>query len=520
MKFPLFKNLKFFFQDVKALATGRPSNSYFNHVYQEFFEDFVNDIKMFSRNPHYDAGKTGRLQDDWPTTADTPSQNFKQSWRILIARSIDAVDNNPHGISLLNTLQNNVVGKGMRPIARIKNKNGKLVDGLNKILDEGWKRYNDQWDASNNCNHMELQQVRFREIFTTGSTLTNLRPAPKENFLSIRNQMVNVLRLDESKDDITPAFSDPQKETKTVFGINLTEDNEAVSYYIQGMNEAVSSKFMRLNFRTKVAEQVIGQPWLIPALSYLWANRSLIKDELISSRIQAMISLFMPRDSITGIINKQLNANNQYEMESGRIYYGKKGEEPKVIQANNSIKDVLDPLQRLLLHAITTTQGVSYQTATRDLVRTNMASGRINVNEDRKAYRPIQKWLAKNLLQEDWNTYVKYMFMEGHIPGYSIVDYNKDPWYYNQVFWIPPGFDMVDPAKEGLAAKELISANMLTYEKWYGDQGEDWRVALKQRADENKFMEKLKLAVPDAVAAGNNILTDSEEEEEEDVEEF
>ena len=195
MKIPFLKNIKFFWNDIVSLARGRPSNSYFDYVYGELFEDFINDIKMFSRDPHYDAAKTGRLHDDWGTTSDTPSQNFKMSWRILIARSIDAVDNNPHGVSVLNTLLNNVIGQGLRPIARVKDKKGKLVETVNRALNEGWKRYSDQWDAANKNTHAELQRIRFREIFTTGSTITNLRPAPDKNYLSIRNQIVNVLRL-------------------------------------------------------------------------------------------------------------------------------------------------------------------------------------------------------------------------------------------------------------------------------------------------------------------------------------
>jgi len=454
--------------------------------------------RMFS----YDAGKKGRLQDDWSSTTKTPSQNFKKEWRTIIARSVNSFDNNPHTVALLNTLQSNVIGNGIRPVAMVKDSNGKPIEGLNKQLNEGWKRYNDQWDSRGKDTHAELQKMRFGETFRTGSTITNLRPSDKGSYLSITNQVVNVLRLDESRDWLTMSYNEPQVKS-TVFGINLNENGKAVSYWIQGLENPVSADLMRVDFRTIMAEQYLGIPWLIAALKYLWANEQLISDKLISSRIQAMIGLFIPNTLMNNLIKKQKNADNQLEWMQGKVYYGQKGEEPKVIQPDDSIKDVLEPLQRLLLHAISMTLGLSYQTVTRDLVRTNMASGRINVNEDRKVYRGLQKWFAKDVLQPDWETFVRYMFLEGKIAGKSIVDYNKDRWKYNQAHWIPSGFDFIDPSKEATASIDLINNKQMTYEKWYGEQGIDYRDAFEQIAIENGLMKELKIEPIDVQNAAN-----------------
>jgi len=441
---------------------------------------------------HYDAGEMGRLQDDWATTTNTPSQNFKANWRTIIARSIHSYDNNPHTQALLGTLLSNVIGNGIRPVAMVKNNGGEPVEGINKVLNEAWKRYNDEWDSRRKDTHAELQKVRFGEIFRTGSTITNLRPSEKGSFLSITNQVINVLRLDDSRDLLSESFDDPQTKN-TVFGININENERAISYWIKGLDRPVSAELMKLDFKTILAEQYIGMPWLMAALKYLWANEQLISDKLISSRIQAMIALFIPNSLMSKLMGQQKNSDNQLEWKQGHVYTGKVGEEPKVIQPDDSIKDVLEPLQRLLLHAISTTLGLSYQTVTRDLVRTNMASGRINVNEDRKVFRAFQKWFSKDVLQPDWNVFVRYMFLEGKIAGKSIIDYNQDKWKYNQAHWIPTGFDFIDPSKEATAAIELINNKQMTYEKWYGEQGTDYRDAFAQIAKEQKLMKELKI---------------------------
>lgn len=466
---------------------------------------------------HYDAAGQGRLEDDWTTVTDTTSQNFKTSWRILIARASASRDNNPNTQAINNTLLSNVIGNGLRPMARVKDNQGKLVEGVNKILNEGWKRYNDEWDAMGRNTHLELQSTRFSEVIHTGSTITNLRPSEKGNFLSISNQVINVLRLDDSRDLLSTSLDDPRVKN-TLFGININDNGKAVSFNIKGIDRPVSADVMRLDFRTILAEQYIGMPWLLAALKYLWANERLIKDKLVASRIQAMISLFVPNSLMNKLISGQKNADNQIEWQPGKLFYGEKGEAPEVIQADDSVKDVLEPLQRLLLHGISMTQGLSYQTVTRDLVRTNMASARINVNEDRKVYRKLQKWCSKSVCQPDWNVFVRYMFLEGKIPGKSIIDYNKDKWKYNQVQWIPSGFDFIDPSKEATAAIELINNNQMTYEQWYGERGMDWKDAFEQIADEKKLMKKLDIEkeVPDSFGNKAKVASGDSDKEEND----
>jgi len=508
----IWNNKSFLYHDIKAMGSGQPANEYELNRFNKLFGHISNYTRQFG---HYDAANTGRLQDDWSTNYATPTSNLKGQWKNIIARAISSFDNNPHTKGILNTLASNVIGNGLRPQPRIKNKNGTPVDGINKQLAEGWKRYNDQWDSTGRCTQFESQKIRFGEIFRTGSTITNKVQAPKENYISVENQIVNVLRLDDGHDWATPDFSTPEIK-QTVFGINLNAYGRPLSYWIQGVKTPISTRYMKLHFKQEMAEQYIGVSWLTPALKYLWANENLIKDKLISSRIQAMIGLFMPQSQFNAAIKAQKNSDDQIEMKAGRIYTGKVGEAPEVIQADDSIQQVLEPLQKLLLHAITMTFGISYQSVTRDLSKVNMASGRINTNEDRKTYRRMQKWFAKEVCQPDWEEFVFRMFLEGKIAGYSLADYMKDPWYYNQVQWIPPGFEYIDPSREATAAIDLNQAKMLTLEDHYGEQGWDWRDKVDQLADEQAYMKEKGIEMPIPKAAGQGAMVNGNDREEED----
>lgn len=159
------------------------------------------------------------------------------------------------------------------------------------------------------------------------------------------------------------------------------------------------------------------------------------------------------------------------------------------------------------------TQGVSYQTMTRDLVKTNMASARINVNQDRKSYTAMQKWFSKEVCKYVWDDFVFYLVLQGEIPGLDLTTYLKNPWKYNEVQWMTPGFDFIDPSKEGLTAIELIKNNMMTFEKWYGDQGVQYEDAFEQISKEKVLMKKLKIEVEDVVKQKARVTNDSEDEE-------
>ena len=496
-KLSFIQKLKQLRVDWKAMSAGYPGNEYEMGRYQELFGHLKGQYQSFASGQHYDAANTGRLQDDWTTTASTPTQNFRPFWRQILARSIKSVDNNPHTLALLNALTSNIVGTGLRPLARVKFNDGKPIEGINKALNEGWKRYNDQWDATGRNTHLEAQKIRFGEIFKTGSTLTNKVAAPSGNYLSVQNLMVNILRLDDSKDMVGTNFNDPLIKN-TLFGININANGAPISYWVNGIKNPISKDNIWHSYKQTAAEQYMGVPWVITALKYLWANEQLISDKLVASRIQAMVGLFVPNKVFNRLLSGNKNSDNQIEWKPGGIFYGDQGDKPEVIQADDSIKEVLEPLQRLLLHAISMTLGISYQTVTRDLVKTNMASGRINTNEDRKTYAHIQRWFAKAVCQPDWNVFVKQMFAEGNIPGHTIVDYLKDPWKFSQAQWQGPGFDFIDPSKEATAAIDIVDNNMGTLQRWYAEKyGTDWRDELEQISEEKKLMKTLKIDTED-----------------------
>lgn len=490
-----------------------------------------NGFEMFG---HYDAGDTGRLMNDWATSYGTPYGNLKSQWKNVVARSQRAMDNNPYATSVQTTLANNVIGQGMRPTPRVKTFEGRPIEGVNDQLAEGWKRYNDELDATGQETFYEMQKTILNQIVSDGGVLLNRVTAAPGSYLGVQYQTLSILRLDTDQDADNAELSDNPNVKQTVFGINLTENGAPVSYYIQGMKKAIPATNIFHAYRKMKVEQFLAPPWLIPALKYLWYNEKLLEDRIIASRIQAMIGLFVPSATLWDqILAKQTASTSdttnptQLKMEPGRVYHGRtKDDKPEVIQADDNVTAVLEPLTRLILHAVCVTQGISYQTVTRDLQKVNMASARVNTNGDRRAFRMFQKWFAKAICQRVWNNYVERMVFEGKIHGVTVPQYIANPWHYQQCQWRPTGFDYIDPSREAAAAVELHDNNMLTLEQHYGERGEYWRDSLAQIAEERKVMKELGIEKQEPTggfgaqrpANANDGSADDEDEDGDDME--
>lgn len=483
--------VKLLFRDIGSYWKGGPPNTYNTDQFRDFYSSFSTHIKhLFSSSNHYDGAKNGRLQNDWNTTLRTPTSAFRLDRKTLIGRAIDMDDNNTHAKGLMTVILSNVVGQGLRPFPRVKLKNGDPVEGINKILAEGWKRYNDQWAADKRLTQLESQSIRLREMIRSGSSITNVVKSNHSNsLLGISNQIINVLRLDEMHDTFTDSdFSQNKNIAKTVFGINMDKLSAPLSYWIQGIKKPISAEQMRVDYEVEIAEQFIGIPWFVTALKYLFSNESLISDELISSRIRSMISLIIPEASIPSFLDKGKITNGTMDWEPGSIITtADSSQTPQLIQPTDSIKDVLDPLQKLLLHGIAMTRGVSYQGLTSDLEKVNMASGRINTNRDELTYKILRKKLINIICKKDWNTFAFRMFAEGKVGSLTITDYLRDPWKYCEVQWRPQGKDLLDPYKETLAAKEQRSGWMITLDDWYSNDGKEWQDQIDQNLTEVEY---------------------------------
>lgn len=449
--------------------------------------DLINKI-MQEHRMYYDAASTDRIRHDWAYSTSTPYSNIKDDLKKIIARSRASVENNGMSNHIDNVFITNVVDTGIKPEAVVKDENGELLEEANKILNEGWKRYNDQWDRSGKSTYYECQALGLKTIINSGSVIRNTVKSRKGDYLPIGNQMVEPDRLDWNRDTFTITQNDASPRAQTQFGIDLDEYGVPLRFYLSGINRAISAENMDIRFKRNRAEQYIGVPWKAPVLKYLWDLANLIEDRCVASRIQAMISLWMNKRDLPMLASK-LNSDSQAQWEPGRIMYSE--HEPKIIEPSARVTEVFDPLTRLIQRWIAIGTGLSYQILTKDLQGMNFASSRANILEDRRLFKKCGAWFCKEFCQRDWDIYVYWMFLSGKMTPFTTADYKADPWKWQQVYWQHPGWDWVDPAKDSKAAIDLNNNNMLTLKEHYGSKGKNYTEELRQIAIEKKRIKEL-----------------------------
>jgi lambda family phage portal protein len=438
---------------------------------------------------HYDAASSSRVRADWGYTTDTPYTQIRNDLKKMIARSRSSTDNNGLSEHIDKVFLSNVVGQGIRPEAAVVEPDGKPNEDANRILNEGWKRHNDQWDRSGKSTYYECQGLGFKTILNSGSVIRNMVDSRKGDYLPIAFQMIEPDRLNWNKDTFTTTHDNASPAAQTQFGVDLDEYGVPIQFHVSGVDRPISAQFMDIRFHRRRLEQYVGVPWKAPILKFLWDLDNLCEDQFVKSRIHAMIALWINKRDMPSMLKKRLNSDSQLEWEPARMMYS--DNEPKIIEPKEKISESFDPLTRLIQRIISIGVGLSYQIVTKDLQGMNFASSRANILEDRRIFRMTQKWFTKEFCQRDWQTFVRWMFFSGKMAPLTLADYNKDSWRWSQAYWQPPGWDWVDPLKDAQAAIKLHGANMMTLQEHYANRGQNYRSQLRQIAEEKVYLRQL-----------------------------
>jgi lambda family phage portal protein len=361
-----------------------------------------------------------------------------------------------------------VICTGMRPQAVVTKSNGGPNALINKALDEGWSRYNDEWDRRGAITFYEAERLALKTIIISGGILSNTVRSTSGRLLPIAKQMIEPDRLDTSHDDERRTMSDNAPARQTLHGISVDEYGAPVGYWIDGITNIIPAKNIIHAFVHERPEQYIGVPWGAPVLELIWDIHQLQEDTLIKSRALADVVWWMRKaNEFTATTDSDDNENRIVEA----LSFLETPEEPKVIKGDDSITESVQPLVKMITHSICAGFGTSYMTVTRDLTDVNFAASRSVVLEERRYYRAVQKWFAKSFCQREWEDFVFWMVQTDQIPGLTSEIYARNPHKYNQCWWKAEAWDWVDPAKDTQADSLMDEKHLATHAELLAKRG-------------------------------------------------
>lgn len=443
---------------------------------------------------NYDAGTSDRLNDGWRVE----NQNAEQTDAIyrdtIRARGRDLERNSDLAESMILAYERNVIGQGFKLQAKTAR------EELNRQIESLWER----WVKPRNCDvtgtqaFADMCRMIERRILVDGGVII-LKRFTEGGVLPFKLQVLEVDDLDTGRM--------PDGGKKIIGGIEFNDWNKPVAYYIKrydgfgffyGESVRIDAKdviFLWHKLRPSQVREMSGMKHTITRIRDI---NQYLEAVSLKERVAACLAVFIKRNAPQPGGSMGRNATAPV---SGTQSYKGKNITPGMIMElfpGDDIAPVTPPAQgggaaefaRLQQRIAGAGQGLSYESASRDMSQVNYSSARQGLLEDRKSYGIEQQYLVDHFFTEVYETFIISAVLSGAL---MIPDFWENKESYLAHTWTPPGQKWIDPLKEAKAYQVGLESCQTTIAEIAAENGQDWRDLLVQRAKEIEFMKSIGL---------------------------
>lgn len=449
-------------------------------------------LKMrFSKRSGYDSGSFARGGENW-TPVDGRAEDINVMSRDTIRhRARDLERNADYVEAAILAMERNVVGSGIRLDCKLEDTE------LEQKIENLWER----WCHAENCDvtgrlcFCEILKMAVRRMMVDGGLLLVATYTGNKNF----PLQLQIKEVDELNSGIL--F---HGKNQVVGGIEIDASNRPVAYHftvydVYGETGKIvripADRVIYLN-RIKRTSQVREVSSFANVLSRLRDLNQFLNAVSVKERMLACLAVFVKKvNAALGLgrnqkVDKETGAKKR-KLSPGMIMELDAGDEIQVVNPSGQASNAKDMVS-ILLRAVSSAMGLSYEAVSRDMSQSNYSSARQNLIEDRETYKEWQHYLSEHLCRKVYRWWLDSCVMAG---GLSIPDYFSAPEKYTECQWIAKGMSWIDPAKEANANRIAMATYQTTLEEVAAEQGKDWREILAQRAREEKLMKELGLEV-------------------------
>lgn len=452
---------------------------------------------------NWDGASTDFPNSNWMPVSQGPDETDAAYRDRLRARARDLERNNDLVASALGALRRNVIGRGIKPQAQVKNRDGSLNKSVNEQLEAIWK----EWVKRENCDiegqstFYELQSMIMQRRVVDGEIF--VLPA----FTEARGVRDIPLKLQVIEADYLNPIGQPVGSNMVKSGVEVDPFGRPVAYHIlQGDSGQGYTGVGRNSTRRILAADVWHmfrkfRPLQVRGMSDFAATIMRMKDlseymnaELIAARIAACFAGFIKSEYPGMRLNKlpkDSSGNPITDIVPGTMSYLRPGEEPVFANPGRPNTSAVDYV-KLQSRMAAAGNGMSYELGARDLSEINYSSARQGHLEDRREFEIIQQYFVDHLYQPTWELVVEQAVYRGLVDAPTF-DTKRDRW--TACLWIMPGWSWIDPLKEVQACKEELGAGLTTLSKLCAQRGGDWQETLQQAALEKDYADSLGLSL-------------------------
>lgn len=427
----------------------------------------------------YDAASMDRLSSDWQPAYGTAEQLATGSRDIIRGRARAAEMNSDLAESAVIALLRNVIGAGIIPQAKVRNRNGKLNNDLNKKIEKAWAKWAEPENADIRgiSNFYELQEMALRRMVYDGEILVN--KTSQGTYLPLSIQLIEAENIG--------AVSITHGKNNIINGVEVTEHGRPVAYHVSQTDPMGLRSFdtVRLTtdqafllFKPKRPSQIRGISLLALVLRRIHDIDEYMDADLIAARVAACFSVFVTSQNSarqSALLPRDKKGRPNITMAPGMVRHLSPGESIEFADPKRNAGTASE-YSATQIRRIASGLGMSADIVARN-ISGNFSAARQNLLEDQKTFRQVQKFVITHFCMPIWKAFIDALYLAGELPSDYLA--NKDK--YQEVAWLAPGWSWIDPVKEVNANKEAIKSGFTTLEDVCASSGRDWEEVLEQR---------------------------------------
>jgi lambda family phage portal protein len=438
----------------------------------------------------YQAASNNRLVGDWNSSNLSANQEIKDDLRTLRSRSRQLSRDSDYFIGFRRKMETYVIGEeGLKLQVDAKFADGKKKEDLNRKVEDQFNI----WSRKEICDVTGQSSMRDMAALALVTMITDGEFLIRKVFTAegLKLQMLDVDWLDED-------FNDPklQNGNRVVMSVELDQYDKPVAYYFSeprwsaastfGINPIVPMNRKRVRipageiihrFIKERAGQVRGVPWAHGAMLTLNQLDGFDEAELVGARVAASNMAFVspPAEADGGPepenpLDTEVSPGQVLELPAGYT-----------VHEFNPTKPQESHFPKRMLRKVAASLGIDYSDMSNDLESVNFSSIRAGTINARDGYRILQKWIATNLYQD---VYVTWLMTN---PGLVTASQLMQVMY---PIWRPRGFDWVDPSKDVKADVDAVLMGFKTRTEIAANHGKDFEEMIDQLAAEQAYIDK------------------------------
>lgn len=454
----------------------------------------------------YTGAQYGRTLADWVASSTSQDAESRMAIPVLRNRVRDMGRNNDYVVNALRAIENNIIGQGIGLQSQVKRLRGpgagKLALDTNQNIETAWRRWKraDSCHTAGTLSFTEIERLLVRNVPESGEIFVRLiRQKFGRSKVPLALEIIEADLLDENYNGTAPGGNQIR------MGVEVNKWFRPVAYHfftqhpgdIQfGSVGNVAQQRIRVPaedvihlFIASRPGQTRGIPWFASALTRLRHMSGYEEATVIAARASACQMGFIqtpdPEFEGTGV----MDGERVSQFEPGKISTLGPGETFTAFNPTQP-SGLLDPFMRYMLRGCAAGVGVSYETLSKDYSQSNYSSSRLALLDDRDTWRRLQQWIIGAFHQRVFEEWLKMSVLSGAM---ALPNYETQPELYEEVRWLPRGWQWIDPAKEINAYKTAVRSGFMTQTDVVAQNGGDFEELAHSRQREVELAYELDL---------------------------